>query len=54
MTPMLDSAEEIEISRSPARVCWHVKLRGVLLGTRDTKAEAERLKVELICSLQKI
>jgi hypothetical protein len=44
---------KITVVRSPARVCWHVLYNGVLLGTRDTKSEANALKGELLCTLQK-
>lgn len=33
----------LRVERSPAKVCWHVMYNDVLLGTTDTRAEANAL-----------
>lgn len=30
----------IEVCRSPARVCWHIKANGVTIDTKDTRKAA--------------
>ena len=41
----------ITITRSPAKVCWHIMFNEVLLGTRDTKQQARELKADLVKGL---
>lgn len=43
----------IKVKRSPAKVCWHVIYNNTLLGTRETKADANALKEQLVCTLLK-
>lgn len=40
----------LKVKRSPAKVCWHVTYNGILLGTRDTKSEANALRDQLLRS----
>lgn len=38
---------KVVVKRSPARVCWHVKLGEQLITTAQTKHEANRIASQL-------
>jgi hypothetical protein len=44
----LINKEDITVTRSPARVSWWVVYNNKVLGTRDTKRQAESLRDDLL------